>query len=389
MSPQLVAFLTLLFSASFCISMTSPFIGFFLVEGLGSQPWTISVYSGLSVCLTLVVNRQFAKRIDDGGRVFPLVGVSAVAFAIASSALMIMPKLWVIFSFGVVGFGVSLSVISTLFSLGRKLSEERGMERSNFNAYMRATTSTSWITGPAFSFFIADKIGIHAVFSASFVVSLAWIVLWRITLPRGITADYNSAPIQKAKTPSTPIKLWLAAAFVFCLSFAHSVTFTSLPIFLVKEVGLPGFAPGVAFSIKALVEVGAIFATPHLINKFGIRRALMGTSLLAIATIQILSLVGTFPQMVFGAALEGLYYGFYASLGISYVQSFSEDRPARGTALYWNTLMVSLLLAGPTVGFIAQAYDFRTVLYVASGIAALAFLILVASDKIFKYDKKA
>lgn len=143
------------------------------------------------------------------------------------------------------------------------------------------------------------------------------------------------------------------------------------------EVGLPGFAPGIAFSIKTFVEVIAIFGTPSIIARFGMRPALIATTLLAVGTIQLLAAVQTFPQMLFGAVMEGLYYGFYASLGISYVQSFAKERPAHATAIYWNTLIVTCLLAGPAVGFIAQAYDFQTVVQVASAVALGAAVVLV------------
>ena len=85
--------------------------------------------------------------------------------------------------------------------------------------------------------------------------------------------------------------------------------------------------------------------------------------------------------MLFGAALEGLYYGFYASLGISYVQSFSEDRPARATALYWNAIMVSGVLAGPVVGSVAQAFDFQAVVRIASVAALVALAVLGVGRK--------
>jgi SET family sugar efflux transporter-like MFS transporter len=269
------------------------------------------------------------------------------------------------------------SAISTMFSLGGNLAECDGIERSRSNAYMRATTSTAWMIGPAVTFLIADQISLDAVFVASLGLSVLWVSLWWLSLPRDVRAAAKPSP-EIAGPSSQTNGLWLAATFVFCLSLAHSLTFTSLPIFYVQEVGLPGFAPGVAFSVKTFVEIIAIFLTPAIIARIGMRPALLATSLLAAVTIQILASVQSFPQMLTGAALEGLYYGFYASLGISYVQSFAKDRPAQATAIYWNTLMASGLLAGPAVGFIAQAYDFRSVIQIASGVALFAAVILIA-----------
>ncbi|SOH94198.1 MFS transporter, SET family, sugar efflux transporter [Monaibacterium marinum] len=373
-----LSFLLLLFCGTVCSAMIVPFMGYFLVQGLGYQPWIISVYSVMAVCLTLLANRQFAQRIDNGARAFPLVGIAAAGFMMATIALSLFPTLWTVLSVGVIGFGISSSAISTMFSLGGGMAEQHGIARSRFNAYMRATTSTGWMIGPAATFLIADQIGLRAVFVVALSVALLWVALWWWTLPRDVTAQAKPA---KGSVAGASRDLWLAASFVFCLSLAHSLTFSSLPLFYVQEVGLPGYAPGVAFSIKTFVEVIAIFATPMIIARFGMRRALLATTLLAVVTIQVLASVETFAQMFVGAAMEGLYYGFYASLGISYVQSFAQDRPAQATAIYWNTLMVSGLLAGPAVGFIAQSYDFQMVVRVASGVALFAAIVLLISRK--------
>ncbi len=359
--------------------MIIPYMAFFLVEGLGYEPWIISVYATMAVCLTLIANRQFARRIDDGARIFPLVGVAAMGYSMAALSLSLAPTLWTVLTLGVIGFGISSSAVSTMFSLGGNLAERHDIERSRFNAYMRATTSTAWMIGPTVTFLIADQVSVEAVFYAALSLSFVWLGLWWLGLPREINAPANLKSDTFKPNAHASTGLWLAAAFVFCLSLAHSLTFSSLPLFYVQEVGLPGFAPGFAFSIKTFVEVIAIFSTPMIISRFGMRPALIATTLLAVVTIQLLATVQSFPQMLVGAALEGLYYGFYASLGISYVQSFAEDRPAYATAIYWNTLMVTGVLAGPAVGFIAQAYDFQTVIQVASAVALCAALVLVAS----------
>ncbi|MEP6268292.1 MAG: MFS transporter, partial [Paracoccaceae bacterium] len=137
--------------------MIIPFMGYFLVQGLGYKPWIISVYSVLAVCLTLFANRQFAQRIDGGDRVFPLVGVAALGYFTATAALSISPTLVTALTLGVVGFGISSSAVSTMFSLGGSLAERHQIERNRFNAHMRATTSTAWMIGPALTFLIADQ----------------------------------------------------------------------------------------------------------------------------------------------------------------------------------------------------------------------------------------
>ena len=87
-------FLLLLFSGTLAASMIVPFMAFFLVEGLGHDPWIISVYTTLAISLTVTTNRQFARRIDGGARVFPLIGLAATGFITAATALALSPNLW-------------------------------------------------------------------------------------------------------------------------------------------------------------------------------------------------------------------------------------------------------------------------------------------------------
>ena len=259
-------FLLLLFLGTICSAMIVPFMGYFLVEGLGHEPQIISVYSVMAVCLTVLVNRSFAERIDNGDNVFPLIGIAALGSLLATLSLALAPNLWTALSIGVLGFGISSSAISTMFSLGGNLAERHSIERSRFNAYMRATSSTAWMLGPAITFLLADQISTQAVFVTAFSVTVIWLCLWWLVLPHNVTAAKVVLSENADATEDNSNALWLAAAFIFCLSLAHSLTFTSLPLFYVQEVGLPGYAPGIAFSMKTFIEVIAVFSTPVLIT---------------------------------------------------------------------------------------------------------------------------
>ncbi len=365
--------------------MIIPYMGFFIVNELGHEPWTISVYAGGVAILATLFNKYFARRIDNGDSAFTLIGVAVGGYLMGCLALALFPYLSTVLTVGIIGFGISTSAISTMFSLGVRLAEKQQLDTTRVNAYMRATTSTAWMAGPALSFFVADSYGGTTVFYLGAVLSIVWILLWWKATPKHQAE--NSAESETTPKDVIPAHaLWLAVLFIFCLSSAHSLTFTALPLFYVQEVGLPGYAPGTAFTMKTLIEVFAIFTTPFLIVKFGLKRSLLATSILAVVTIQFIAFVQTYPQMLLGAAMEGLYYGLYASLGISYIQSLARGRSAGATALYWNTLIISGVLAGPAVGLIAQLYNFQTVIQLASMVALFSTLVLIAGTLL---DKKA
>ncbi|WFS03523.1 MFS transporter [Rhizobium tumorigenes] len=377
-SLSLYPVMLVLFMGTICSSMIGPFMGYYIVKGLGRAPWTISLYAGGVTVLGITCNRAFGRWLDAGFAPFPLIGVALAGYLLATTALSISPSFWIVLTFGVLGFGLSSSAVSTMFSLGAVVAESEKITRGRSNAFLRATTSTAWMIGPAVAFLFAERFGEAAVFKLALALALCWAVMWWMIIPRDMTLRPKSGSVQ-ASASQKPVGLCLAAAFVFCLSSAHSLTFSALPLFYVREVGLPAYAPGTAFSMKTFVEVLAIFTTPMIISRFGLKGPLVAVALLATVTILLLSYVKTYPQMLAGAALEGLYYGLYASIGISFVQSFSGDRPAQATALYWNVLSVSGILAGPATGLIAQAYDFQAVIRVASAVAAIAALLLFAS----------
>ena len=375
---SLYPFLLVLFMGTTCSSMIGPFMAYYIVEGLGREPWTISLYAGGVTVLGIICTRTFGRWLDTGVAPFPLIGVALAGYLLAATALSISPSFWVVLSFGVLGFGLSSSAVSTMFSLGAVVAERGKITRGRSNAFLRATTSTAWMIGPAVSFLFSERFGEAAVFKLALALALCWALMWWMIIPRNLTLRPKTGSVHTSFAQK-PIALWLAAAFVFCLSSAHSLTFSALPLFYVREVGLPGYAPGMAFSMKTFVEVCAIFTTPMIISRFGLKGPLVVVALMATVTILLLSYVQTYPQMLAGAALEGLYYGLYASIGISFMQSFSADRPAQTTALYWNVLSISGILAGPATGLLAQAYDFQAVIRVASAVAAFAALLLFAS----------
>ena len=375
--PRSVPFLLLLFTGTLSGSMVVPYMGFFLVEGLGHEPWVISIYAGAVAILVVVLNRAFARRMDGGAPAFAMIGVAALGSLLAAGSLALSPTLGVVLTVGVAGFGAGASALSTMFSLGVAVAGRSGIRTTTFNATMRATTSTAWMIGPAVSFVVADRLGPAAVFDVVAVVALAWVALWWTVTPREAAPGGARAPGTASGAPRD-VALWIAGAFVGCLAGAHFLTFTALPLFLVGEVGLPGHAPGHAFTVKTAVEVAAIATTPLLIARIGLRRSLLGTAALAVGAILFLASVRSYGQMLAGAALEGLYYGLFSTLAIGWVQSLAPDRPARATAVYWNATMVTSVLAGPAAGLIAQGTDFRTVILVGAGVAVLALTILVA-----------
>jgi MFS transporter, SET family, sugar efflux transporter len=58
---SLYPFLLVLFIGTTCSSMIGPFMAYYIVEGLGRAPWTISFYAGGVTVLGIICTRTFAE----------------------------------------------------------------------------------------------------------------------------------------------------------------------------------------------------------------------------------------------------------------------------------------------------------------------------------------
>tara|TARA_R110002124_G_scaffold64694_2_gene176522 strand:+ start:1886 stop:3073 length:1188 start_codon:yes stop_codon:yes gene_type:complete len=360
-----------------------PFMGVYIVEGLGKEPWMISVYSSLTLLVAVTVNRRFGEWIDEGRTIAPLVLVCIAAFVIANSAILIVQSYWIVVSVASLCFGVSSAALSAMYSYGRLYAEREGLNIQRYNSYLRSMTSLGWMLSPALAFFIAGQYGHLAVFKMALIVAGFWALLWYFVMPKDFTA--NPRPTLQTQAPIRPEglnrPLWYAGLACFFFSFAHILCSSALPLFYIQEVGLPTFAPGLSFSVKTFVEIGAILSAPWLAARVGARNALLGAALLGIVAFMVLSAVSSLPQMIVGSALEGLYYGIFAGVGITFVQSFAAGRVARATSLYMNGLFLGGLVAGSSMGLIAQMFDFRTAIQLASLGAIAAFVVLVVTRR--------
>ncbi len=196
-------------------------------------------------------------------------------------------------------------------------------------------------------------------------------------MPKSFTAetgtnDDNTAPLPASRNNA----LWLAAAVCLAFALAHSMSMSALPLFYIQEAGLPKYAPGISLSVKTFVEITAILLAPWIMQKLGARDALRLAALLAVAAFFILAGVTTIPQLIFGAALEGLYYGIFAAVGLTYMQDFAKGRMARATSLYMNSLFLGGLIASPLMGLTAQFFSFGLAVQLSTIWAVLAFGLL-------------
>lgn len=377
---QVLLIMLLQFTKSLGASALIPLMSFFIVEGLGSKPWQVGLYTGLVMPLTLVANRWAGERLDHGFLVKRLLLISICAFIVLTALLTQVSSLLMLVLLVAPLMGVANMGSGTIFTYGRIYAERNDLDVARINSWLRMTVSLAWMIGPAASFTLVAQYGFSVTFFCAFVVGLVFLVLAWLSVP----ADFRSNSKPKVKSKDEPVNWGLLIAGLTCLGFVVTNTLfvSAMPLFFVQETGLPGSTPGLSLSVKCLVEVFVIFGSVRLAERIGIRQVLVLASVLAATSMLLFTQVTELWHVIAVSVMEGVYYGLFAGVSISFVQSFAPDRPGRATAIYMNSLFLGGMIGSVSMGIIASATDFKTVLYVAACSSVVALIVLMATLRI-------
>jgi len=377
---QAVVILLLQFSQSLGISALVPLMSFFIIDGLKAEPWQVGFYTGLVMPLTLFANRWAGERLDRGFAVRRLLSISVAAYLAVSALLTQVSSLAMLIVLVAPLMSLANMGSGTIFTFGRLYAERQELDIARFNSWLRMTVSLAWMIGPALSFSLVASFGFAAAFLGALAVGLVYLALWFLTVPTG----FRAPPRTTRKTDRDGVNWGLLVAGATCLGFVitNSLFVSAMPLYFVRETGLPGSTPGLSLSVKCLLEIFVIFGSVRLAERIGTRQVLMLAACLAAASMLLFAEVSALWQVLVISVLEGTYYGLFAGVAISFVQSFAPDRPGRATAVYMNSLFLGGMIGSVSMGFIASAADFRTVLFVAASSSLAALITLVATFRV-------
>lgn len=379
--PRQVGLIFLLqFTSSLGGSGLIPLMGYFIVEGLGAEPWQIGLYTGLVMPLTLIANRWAGERLDDGFRIKPLLLISVCALILVAALLTQVTSLLMLVALAGPLMALTNMGAGTIFTFGRLYSERHGLDTAQVNSWLRMTVSLAWMVGPALSFALVAAYGFFAAFCCSFLIGFVYLTLWSVAVP----ADFRAERRRNRTAGRQPVNRGLLVAGLICLGFVvtNALFVSAMPLYFVEEIGLPGSTPGISLSVKCLVEIFVIFGSVRLAARIGTRQVLMLSACLAAVSMLLFSQVGSVWQVAAVSMLEGTYFGLFAGVAISFVQSFAPDRPGRATAVYMNSLFLGGMIGSVSMGFIASAADFRAVIYVAAMASMTALAVLIVTLKV-------
>lgn len=302
-----------------------PFIGFYIIQVLGHPPATLGLYSVTAMVASIIASRTYGERVDAGVRVRPLLLLSVFGAFIAAAAAT-SGHLALLVAVTATGMGLSNAASTLIFSYGRYYGRVKALDAPAYNAFLRTMVSLAWMLLPAAAYLILDLAGAQAVFMNAMLMAAIWGGLALAFVPRGQTC-----PMERRKEGDNDTRrnlpLLMAAAASFCMSFAHALCASALPVFLVREVGLPDYVPGLSLSVKCAMEVLLILLAPRIMRRVSARILLCISAVMAIVAFNVIASVQTLPAMLFGAALEGAYYGLAPERASPSCRALRADAP--------------------------------------------------------------
>jgi len=357
-----------------------PLMGFFIVEGLGAEPWQIGFYTGTVLTLTLATNRWSGERLDQGVPVRRLLLVAILAYLTLTAILTQLESYLLLVMLVAPLMSLSNMGAGIIFTYGRLYAQKADLEVGRVNSWLRMGISLAWMVGPALSYMLVAEFGFATAFACAFVLGSLNLTLWHLVVPR----HFRATPTEKKKDVHEAINWGLMIAALICLGFVvtNMLFVYAMPLYFVKETGLPASTPGLSLTVKCLTEVIVIFIAARMAEKIGARSVLILAASLAAVSMVLFAQVTTVWQALAVSILEGTYYGLFAGVSITFVQSFAPNRPGRATATYMNSLFFGGMIGSVSMGFIASATDYRTVLFVAAGSSLAALMVLLLTLKV-------
>ncbi|WP_296991989.1 MFS transporter [Thalassospira sp. UBA1131] len=367
--------LGLLLVGAFASSSAAPLAGLYVVEGLGQAPWKLSLVAIVQVCVTLIVNRTFGRAIDRAVPIKFLLVTSILCFGIGMTLLGLFQIYWVYLGIASILLGIGSGALSVMYSFGRLFAEQTGRDVVKFNGFLRIQTSLGWMVGPAASLSFYGVYGFAPTYYAIAGLAAIWCVTCLVIVPGAFKTHHPNSLKTGQKVPFN-FGLLSACVPVFFIGAANVVFVSAMPLYFSTELGLVASSAGFALTVKCFVEVVVIYFCATLIKRVGERKGMLIAALLGAVFFGLIYHATTLVDVLALAAIDGLYYGIFAGISMTFVQNFAPDQPGVATSYYVSTLFVGGLIGNLLTGVVASAFDFQTTVLMACAFAFVGAVVL-------------
>ncbi|UBF29654.1 MFS transporter [Kovacikia minuta CCNUW1] len=349
------------------------------VQDVGGTSQQVGIVIG-AFAIGMLVFRPWMGRLADqrGRKLVLLIGLTAVAIAPLGYLLThSIPLLIAIRAF----HGLSIAAFTTAYS-ALVVDISPVQSRGEVIGYMSLVNPVGMAIGPAFGGFLQEWVGYTPLFLLSAGAGLVGLIcaLQVVTPPLPLTQPSSH---QKASQPFWQLlgssRLRIPTLVLLLIGFAFGALATFLPLLI--QATQVNFNAGLFFAAGAAASFGVRLLTGRASDRYGRGQFItLGIGLYTAA--MVLTRMAQHPMsFLLAGIIEGAGAGTLIPMMMALLadRSHPEER-GRVFGLCWAGFDLGIAIAGPVLGFFADAVGYRGLFGLASGLSFVALIVFITQS---------
>ncbi len=335
-----------------------PLLSFFLVDEINIEPVYIGVYMVLVTLSGLTVSQFFGRLADNGRNPKHMYIIANIGIILALCVYANTQSFTAVLLAGIGLMSLGNASMPQMLTLGRQWANTQpNIDITAFNAQVRAGISFSWMIGPPIAFSIVAILGFSGVFSLAMAIACVGILFVVFIIPTPPPKQHTEN--NTLKHTQAPLSFWFLALAVMMGSMGNNMYTSSLALYTIKELNLASYMPGVLMGLVAGLEIPIMLWSSRLSKKIS-----MTTIMLCAFGFGFMFYIGIFFaselwHFVTLQALNALFYGLFAGVGLTLMQAQLPSRVGFTSAVYSNSFKIGVMFGATITGFIAQLLSFQ------------------------------
>ena len=420
------AFLIVAFLTGIAGALQTPTLSLFLTNEVHVRPAMVGFFFTGSAVIGILVSQFLAGRSDRQGDRKQLIVFCCLLGVLACLLFAWNRNYFILLFVGVFLSSFGSTANPQMFALAREHADKTGREAVMFSSILRAQVSLAWVFGPPLAYALAMGFGFTVMYlcaAIAFVVcgAMVWFflpsmrkeklaVVGHLEAPRthrrdalllfsvctlmwGINSLYiinmplyiinelhlseKLAAAGHLEAPRTNRRDALLLFSVCTLMWGiNSLYIINMPLYIINELHLSEKLAGLMMGTAAGLEIPTMLIAGYYARRFG-KRFLMRLAAAAGILFYVGMLLVHTPALLLALqALNAIFIGILAGIGMLYFQDLMPGQAGAATTLYTNTTRVGWIIAGSLAGVVAEIWSYHAVFWIALGMGAVSLLCL-------------
>ncbi len=363
------AFLIIAFLTGIAGALQTPTLSLFLTSQVHVSPFMVGIFFTGSAVIGIFVSQLLATWSDKRGDRKTLILYCCLLGALACVLFAFNRNYFILLFIGVLLSSFGSTANPQMFALAREHAEKTGREAVMFSSICvhrflwRGWLARRWRLRCRWVSVLPSCI---CAATLAFLVCGAMVYVFLPSMPKARVKTSATLEAPRRNRRDT-LMLFIACSLMWA---ANSIYLINMPLYVVRELGLPEKLAGVLMGSAACLEIPTMLIAGYLARQLG-KRFLMRLAVIAGVIFYGCLLFTTGAMMLIALQLlNAIFIGILAGIGMLYFQDLMPGQAGAATTLFTNSTRAGWILAGSLAGVIAQFWTYHAVFY-----AALAMVV--------------